>query len=66
MTIYQIRDISPEDISAPGCFEIWRKLTDRLDIPVFPDDQHDAVEDFQQRSTEKCSKDCKRSSKGVN
>ncbi|MGC5411852.1 malic enzyme-like NAD(P)-binding protein, partial [Streptomyces sp. DT225] len=29
-----------EDISAPRCFEIERKLQERLDIPVFHDDQH--------------------------
>ncbi|MGW1912974.1 NAD(P)-dependent malic enzyme [Streptomyces sp. NPDC002076] len=32
--------INLEDISAPRCFEIERKLQDRLDIPVFHDDQH--------------------------
>jgi malate dehydrogenase (oxaloacetate-decarboxylating) len=29
-----------EDISAPRCFEIERRLRDVLDIPVFHDDQH--------------------------
>lgn len=29
-----------EDISAPRCFEIERRLRDELDIPVFHDDQH--------------------------
>jgi malate dehydrogenase (oxaloacetate-decarboxylating) len=29
-----------EDIAAPRCFEIERKLQERLDIPVFHDDQH--------------------------
>ncbi len=29
-----------EDISAPRCFEIETRLQDRLDIPVFHDDQH--------------------------
>jgi len=29
-----------EDIAAPACFEIENTLTDRLDIPVFHDDQH--------------------------
>lgn len=33
-------DINLEDISAPRCFEIERKLKERLDIPVFHDDQH--------------------------
>jgi malate dehydrogenase (oxaloacetate-decarboxylating) len=28
------------DISAPRCFEIERRLQDRLDVPVFHDDQH--------------------------
>ncbi|EHM10701.1 malic enzyme [Thermanaerovibrio velox DSM 12556] len=32
--------INLEDISAPRCFEIEEKLQDRLDIPVFHDDQH--------------------------
>ena len=32
--------INLEDISAPRCFEIERKLKERLDIPVFNDDQH--------------------------
>jgi malate dehydrogenase (oxaloacetate-decarboxylating) len=32
--------VNLEDISAPRCFEIERKLIDRLDIPVFHDDQH--------------------------
>jgi malate dehydrogenase (oxaloacetate-decarboxylating) len=32
--------INLEDISAPRCFEIERKLQDRMDIPVFHDDQH--------------------------
>jgi malate dehydrogenase (oxaloacetate-decarboxylating) len=42
-----VRDIAPvfgginlEDISAPRCFEIERRLRDELDIPVFHDDQH--------------------------
>jgi len=45
--IKTIKHISPafgginlEDISAPRCFEIERRLTDELDIPVFHDDQH--------------------------
>ncbi len=32
--------INLEDISAPRCFEIERRLTRDLDIPVFHDDQH--------------------------
>jgi len=32
--------INLEDISAPRCFEIERKLRERLDIPVMHDDQH--------------------------
>jgi len=32
--------INLEDISAPRCFEIERKLKETLDIPVFHDDQH--------------------------
>ncbi len=32
--------VNLEDIAAPRCFEIERKLKERLDIPVFHDDQH--------------------------
>jgi malate dehydrogenase (oxaloacetate-decarboxylating) len=32
--------INLEDIAAPRCFEIEQKLKERLDIPVFHDDQH--------------------------
>jgi malate dehydrogenase (oxaloacetate-decarboxylating) len=32
--------INLEDISAPRCFEVERRLQARLDIPVFHDDQH--------------------------
>lgn len=32
--------INLEDISAPRCFEIENKLKEKLDIPVFHDDQH--------------------------
>ena len=32
--------INLEDIAAPRCFEVERKLQDLLDIPVFHDDQH--------------------------
>lgn len=32
--------INLEDISAPRCFEVERKLIERLDIPVMHDDQH--------------------------
>ncbi len=32
--------INLEDISSPRCFEIERRLIERLDIPVFHDDQH--------------------------
>jgi malate dehydrogenase (oxaloacetate-decarboxylating) len=43
-TIYQISGsfggINLEDISAPRCFEIERKLKERCDIPIFHDDQH--------------------------
>ena len=42
-----VRNIAPgfgginlEDISAPRCFDIERRLTAELDIPVFHDDQH--------------------------
>ncbi len=43
-TVVQIADtfggINLEDIGAPACFEIERQLKERLDIPVFHDDQH--------------------------
>ena len=43
-TVYNISSsfggINLEDISAPRCFEIERKLKERCDIPVFHDDQH--------------------------
>ena len=32
--------INLEDIAAPRCFEVERRLIERLDIPVFHDDQH--------------------------
>ena len=32
--------VNLEDISAPRCFEIERRLRERLEIPVFHDDQH--------------------------
>ncbi|MGW0996608.1 NAD(P)-dependent malic enzyme [Streptomyces sp. NPDC002520] len=32
--------VNLEDISAPRCFEIEKQLQERLDIPVFHDDQH--------------------------
>ncbi len=32
--------VNLEDISAPRCFEVERKLKERCDIPVFHDDQH--------------------------
>ena len=32
--------INLEDISAPRCFEVERRLRETLDIPVFHDDQH--------------------------
>ncbi len=43
-TIYNISGsfggINLEDISAPRCFEVERKLKEKCDIPVFHDDQH--------------------------
>ena len=43
-TVYNISGsfggINLEDISAPRCFEIEKKLKERCDIPVFHDDQH--------------------------
>ena len=43
-TIYKISGsfggINLEDISAPRCFEIEKKLKEKCDIPVFHDDQH--------------------------
>ena len=32
--------INLEDIAAPRCFEVERRLKERCDIPVFHDDQH--------------------------
>lgn len=32
--------VNLEDISAPRCFEIERRLKDKCDIPIFHDDQH--------------------------
>ena len=32
--------INLEDVKSPECFEVERKLRDRLNIPVFHDDQH--------------------------
>ena len=32
--------VNLEDIAAPGCFEVERELRQRLDVPVFHDDQH--------------------------
>ncbi len=37
---YSFGGINLEDISAPRCFEIERKLKEKCDIPVFHDDQH--------------------------
>lgn len=37
---YNFGGINLEDIAAPRCFEIEKKLKDKLDIPVFHDDQH--------------------------
>lgn len=37
---YSFGGINLEDIAAPRCFEIEKKLKERLDIPVFHDDQH--------------------------
>lgn len=37
---YSFGGINLEDISAPRCFEVERLLKQRLDIPVFHDDQH--------------------------
>lgn len=43
-TIYRISKsfggINLEDIGAPRCFEIERRLIDKCDIPIFHDDQH--------------------------
>ncbi|NCE64411.1 NAD-dependent malic enzyme [Pseudoflavonifractor sp. 524-17] len=43
-TVYNISGsfggINLEDIAAPRCFEIERRLKERCDIPVFHDDQH--------------------------
>ena len=43
-TIYLISGsfggVNLEDISAPRCFEIEKKLKEKCDIPIFHDDQH--------------------------
>lgn len=43
-TVYRISGsfggINLEDISAPRCFEIEKKLKEKCDIPIFHDDQH--------------------------
>ena len=43
-TVYMISGsfggVNLEDISAPRCFEIERKLKEKCDIPIFHDDQH--------------------------
>ena len=43
-TVYMVSGsfggINLEDISAPRCFEIERKLKEKCDIPIFHDDQH--------------------------
>lgn len=43
-TVYRISKsfggINLEDIGAPRCFEIERKLVEKCDIPIFHDDQH--------------------------
>ena len=43
-TVYNISSsfggINLEDIAAPRCFEIERKLKEKCDIPIFHDDQH--------------------------
>src|SRR3712207_5641831 len=39
-TLFRSGGINLEDISAPRCFEIEDRLKERLDIPVFHDDQH--------------------------
>ena len=43
-TVYNISGsfggVNLEDISAPRCFEIERKLKEKCDIPIFHDDQH--------------------------
>ena len=39
-TVALISGVNLEDISAPRCFEIEKKLKERCDIPIFHDDQH--------------------------
>jgi malate dehydrogenase (oxaloacetate-decarboxylating) len=57
--------INLEDISAPRCFEIERRLKERLDIPVFHDDQHGtavvvlAALENALRLTERTMEDCR-------
>ena len=46
-TIYMISGsfggVNLEDISAPRCFEIEKKLKEKCDIPIFHDDQHETA-----------------------
>ena len=52
-TVYNISGsfggINLEDIAAPRCFEIERKLKEKCDIPIFHDDQHGTAEGSRQK-----------------
>lgn len=45
--------INLEDIKAPECFYIEKKLRERMKIPVFHDDQHGTADHLHRRSTER-------------
>lgn len=51
--------INLEDISAPRCFEIEKRLKEELDIPVFHDDQHGTSHRCSSRII-KCLKICRK------
>ena len=45
--------VNLEDISAPRCFEIEKKLKERCDIPIFHDDQHGTASDHTGRTDQR-------------
>ena len=61
-TIYMISGsfggVNLEDISAPRCFEIEKKLKEKCDIPIFHDDQHGTCR------SDKCAEGCRKEERG--
>ena len=57
-TVYNISGsfggINLEDIAAPRCFEIERRLKEMCDIPVFHDDQHGTARSEERRVGKEC------------